>query len=113
MAVTLRLARGGFKKNPYYRIVAAERTGFRRDGRCIEIVGSYKPTSAAPLVKINEERARYWLEKGALPTETVRRLLMKALPGEVEKRESHRLEKIRSARRKRKERAKKGAKSGK
>ena len=55
MAVTLRLSRHGKKKNPFYRIVATE-TGFRRDGKYIEIVGSYNPMQDPPLVVLKEER---------------------------------------------------------
>lgn len=77
MAVKIRLARSGAKKNPYYHVVAAESTA-RRDGRFIESIGAYDPV-ARPVKKIefNEERLAYWLSVGAQPTDTVRGLIRK------------------------------------
>jgi len=77
MAVKLRLARGGAKKRPYYHIVAANATS-PRDGRYIERIGSYNPMlpkDSAERVKINEDRAKYWLSVGAQPTDRVARFL--------------------------------------
>ena len=74
MAVTLRLSRHGKKKNPFYRIVATE-TGFRRDGKYIEIVGSYNPMQDPPLVVLKEERVKSWIENGAKPSALVRTLI--------------------------------------
>lgn len=77
MAVKLRLARGGAKKRPYYHIVAATATS-PRDGRYIERIGSYNPMlpkDSGERVKINEERAKYWLSVGAQPTDRVARFL--------------------------------------
>jgi small subunit ribosomal protein S16 len=77
MAVKLRLARGGAKKRPYYHIVVADATS-PRDGRYIERIGSYNPMlpkDSAERVKINEERAKYWLSVGAQPTDRVARFL--------------------------------------
>lgn len=75
--IKLRLRRMGAKKRPSYRIVAAEHSS-PRDGRFIEIVGHYDPLTEPATVKINEERARYWLSVGAQPTETVAGLLKRA-----------------------------------
>lgn len=75
--IKLRLRRMGAKKRPSYRIVAAEHSS-PRDGRFIEIVGHYDPLTEPATVKINEERARYWLSVGAQPTETVASLLRRA-----------------------------------
>ena len=80
MSVAIRLARGGAKKRPYYRIVVADRR-MKRDGRFIERVGSYNPMLAkgdAARVVLNEERIRYWLECGAQPSERVQSFLAAA-----------------------------------
>ena len=74
--VKLRLKRMGAKKVPFYRIVAADSRS-RRDGRDIETVGTYDPTKQPAIVTIDEEKALNWLNKGAVPTETVRTLLVK------------------------------------
>jgi small subunit ribosomal protein S16 len=80
--IKLRLRRMGAKKQPSYRIVAAESTK-PRDGRFIEIVGHYDPKTDPYTLRVDEERAKYWLDNGAQPTETVRALLVKSgvLPG--------------------------------
>lgn len=74
MSVVIRLARGGAKKRPYYRIVVADKR-MKRDGRFIERIGSYNPMLAKdgehPRVVFDEERARYWLSCGALPSRRV------------------------------------------
>ncbi|MFY9421833.1 MAG: 30S ribosomal protein S16 [Bacilli bacterium] len=74
MAVKLRLQRFGAKKRPYYRIVAADSRS-PRDGRFIEIVGTYHPLDEENTIKIDEEKALKWLNNGAQPTDTVRSLL--------------------------------------
>lgn len=74
MAVKLRLRRTGAKKRPFYRIVAADARS-PRDGRFIELVGTYNPITTPAEVKINEEVAMKWLRDGAEPTDTVRDLL--------------------------------------
>ena len=74
--VKLRLKRMGAKKVPFYRIVAADARA-RRDGRDIETIGTYDPTKQPAIVNIDEEKALEWLNKGAVPTETVRSLLAK------------------------------------
>ena len=77
MALKIRLARGGSKKRPYYRIVVAENTA-PRDGRYVEKVGTYNPMLAKTdenRVRLFEERVKYWLEIGAKPTDRVLRFL--------------------------------------
>jgi small subunit ribosomal protein S16 len=77
MSLKIRLARGGSKKRPYYSIVIAD-VRSPRDGRFIEKVGAYNPLlgkSDEKRVQYDEERIKYWLSKGALPTERVARFL--------------------------------------
>ena len=74
MAVRLRLTRVGGKKDPIWRVVVADQRS-PRDGRFIETVGQYNPQTQPSTIKIDEERVRVWLAKGAQPTETVRKLL--------------------------------------
>ncbi len=74
MAVKIRLARHGRKKRPFYRIVVADER-FRRDGRFLEKVGTYNPLADPAEVSVKKERVTYWLDQGALPTDTVRSLL--------------------------------------
>ena len=74
MAVKLRLMRMGKKKQPTYRVVAADSRS-PRDGRFIEIIGTYEPRSEPSVVKIDNDKAVGWLSKGAQPTETVQKLL--------------------------------------
>jgi small subunit ribosomal protein S16 len=74
VAVKLRLMRMGKKKQPTYRVVAADARS-PRDGRFIEIVGTYEPRRDPSVVKIDNEKAVKWLRNGAQPTETVERLL--------------------------------------
>ncbi len=76
MAVKLRLKRMGAKKRPFYRIVAADSRS-PRDGRFIEVVGTYNPIMEPAEIKINEEVALKWLQTGAIPTDTVRDLFRK------------------------------------
>lgn len=74
MAVKLRLMRMGKKKQPTYRIVAADSRS-PRDGRFIEIVGTYQPRLNPSIVEIDNAKAVRWLSNGAQPTETVEKLL--------------------------------------
>jgi len=73
MAVKLRLLRMGAKKRPYYRIVAAD-SRTKRDGKYIELVGTYNPITSPAEININEEVALKWLNQGAIPTDTVKSL---------------------------------------
>ena len=74
MAVKLRLARVGSKKNPIYRIVAADERS-PRDGKFLEIVGRYNPQTHPSTIELDEDKVRAWLGKGAQPTEAVARLI--------------------------------------
>lgn len=76
MPVKIRLTRMGSKKRPFYRIVVANSTS-KRDGRAIEQLGFYDPLTDPATVKIDEEKAVLWLQRGAQPTETVADLLKK------------------------------------
>ena len=75
--VKIRHRRMGAKKNPFYRIVVAD-SRFPRDGRFIEELGTYDPMAEPSAVKVDAERAQYWIKNGAQPTDTVRTLLKKA-----------------------------------
>lgn len=74
MAVKLRLKRMGAKSKPFYRIVAADSRS-PRDGRFIEVVGTYNPIAKENQVTVDEEKAIKWLTNGAQPTDTVRNIL--------------------------------------
>ncbi len=74
MAVKLRLTRVGSKKNPIYRVVAADSRS-PRDGRFLEIVGRYNPQTEPSTIELDEAKVKNWLGKGAQPTEAVSRLL--------------------------------------
>lgn len=109
MAVTLRLAKFGHKKKLHYRIVAAEKTK-KRDGRFIEILGTYNPRTNPPSVTLKEDKVQKWMATGAQLTIKVRDIIKRRIPGLVEGREKHQLSKIQAARKARKERA--AARSG-
>jgi len=74
MAIKLRLTRVGSKKNPIYRVVAADARS-PRDGRFLEIVGRYNPQTNPSTIELDDEKIRGWLGKGAQPTEAVARLI--------------------------------------
>ena len=75
--VKIRLKRQGAKKAPFYRVVVADSRS-PRDGRNIEEIGTYDPMTKPATVKIDLERAKYWISCGAQPTDTVRGLLKMA-----------------------------------
>jgi small subunit ribosomal protein S16 len=77
MAVKIRLQRFGAKKRPFYRIVAAD-SRTNRDGRYLEIIGTYNPLTEPAQVKIDEVKAQKWLQEGAQITDTVKNLFTKA-----------------------------------
>ena len=77
MAVKLRLTRMGAKKKPFYRIVASDSRS-PRDGKYLELIGTYNPLPSEKEVKIKEEVALKWLRQGAIPSDTVRNLLSDA-----------------------------------
>jgi small subunit ribosomal protein S16 len=72
--LSIRLRRTGTTKRPYYRVVVADARAWR-DGRFVEILGHYDPRRNPAVVKIDAERAQYWISKGARPSDTVRSLL--------------------------------------
>lgn len=74
MAVKIKLKRMGAKRNPQYRIVVADARN-RRDGRAIEEIGLYHPKEEPSLIRVDRDRAQYWLSVGAQPTQAVQRLL--------------------------------------
>jgi len=76
MAVKIRLKRMGAKKAPFYRVVVADSRA-PRDGRFIEEIGYYNPTTEPATVKIDAEKAANWIKNGAQPSDTVKRLLNK------------------------------------
>lgn len=76
MAVRIRLTRKGSKKKPYYRVVAADSEA-PRDGKFLDILGSYNPMKEPAEVKLDHEKVNKWLEKGALASESVRSILKK------------------------------------
>jgi small subunit ribosomal protein S16 len=76
MAVKIRLRRMGAKKAPFYRIVVAD-SRYPRDGRFIEEIGYYDPTKEPSVVKVDAEKAKSWIAKGAQPTDTVKVIFKK------------------------------------
>ena len=76
MAVKIRLARYGKKKKPFYRVVVANGTA-PRDGKFLEIIGTYDPCSEPSKIEINKEKALSWLKKGAKPTQSTDQILRK------------------------------------
>lgn len=77
MAVKIRLRRMGAKKAPFYRIVVADSRS-PRDGRFIEEIGYYNPMTNPADIKVNADKAKEWIAKGAQPTDTVRAILKKS-----------------------------------
>lgn len=81
MAVVIRLTRRGAKKRPFYRIVAAD-SQFPRDGRFLEVLGTFDPLKSEDNCRIDTEKAASWIAKGAKPSKTVASLLKKAGVGQ-------------------------------
>lgn len=77
MSVKIRLTRMGCKKKPFYRIVAIN-SGSRRDGRPLDTLGYYNPMTEPVDIKVDEEKLKKWLERGAEATDTVKSLIKKA-----------------------------------
>ena len=77
MAVHLRLTRAGRHRRPFYRVVAAD-SRMPRDGRYLEVLGTYDPLKDPPLAELKQERVLDWLSKGAQPSVTVRTVLRRA-----------------------------------
>ncbi len=78
MAVRIRLTRLGRKKKPFYRIIVADSEN-KRDGKFLDIVGTYDPLQDPAAVKIDNNKLQDWLGRGALPTTTVKSLIKKAV----------------------------------
>ena len=76
MAVKIRLARHGTKKRPFYRIVVADGES-PRDGKFLEMVGTYNPLLDPAEIRVKTDRVKYWLDQGARPTDTVKSILKK------------------------------------
>ena len=79
--VTIRLSRGGAKKNPFYTIVVADQR-MKRDGRFIERLGFYNPNAKGQeeLLRLDQERVNYWLSQGAQPSDRVAKLIKQNAP---------------------------------
>ena len=77
MAVKIRLARLGAKKAPFYRVVVADSRA-PRDGKFIEVIGTYNPMTDPATISVNNDKAQEWIKKGALPTESARAVLVKS-----------------------------------
>ena len=77
MAVIIRLRRDGTKNSPYYRIVVADKRS-PRDGKFLELIGTYDPKKNSNNSTVKLDRADHWISKGALPSDTVKSLLKKA-----------------------------------
>ena len=77
MAVVLRMTRRGAKKKPFYRIVAAD-SRKPRDGKFLEMLGTYDPLKSENYIKVDAEKVNAWIKKGAKPSQTVASLLKKA-----------------------------------
>ena len=82
MAVKIRLTRKGDKKAPFYRVVVADSRA-PRDGKFIDIIGTYNPLTDPAEIKIDRKKEKTWLKNGATPTETAKQLLVKS--GVIEK----------------------------
>jgi small subunit ribosomal protein S16 len=80
MPVSIRLRREGAKNRPYYKVVVADSCS-PRDGKFIEIIGTYDPKISGHNSSLNVERAEYWISKGAQPSDTVRSLIKKNKKG--------------------------------
>ena len=105
MSVVLRLSRVGKHKSPSYRVVAAEKAR-PRDGRFLEIVGTFNPLKNPAECSLKEDLIKKWIGYGATPSTVVSSLIKKSFPGILEAREDNKRKKTQEARRKRKQRAK-------
>ena len=82
MAVKIRLTRLGDKKSPFYRVIVADSRS-PRDGKFIDLLGTYNPLTDPAEIKIDNEKAREWIKNGAQPTDTAKSILVKS--GAIEK----------------------------
>ena len=104
--VVIRLARHGKHKAPFYRIVVADHE-MKRDGRHLEVIGTFNPMTDPSALTLNEDRVKYWVGVGAKPSDTVTRLIERTTPGYLGGIEKAQRTKIISKRTARKARAKK------
>ena len=111
MSVTIRLSRLGRKKRPFYRLVAADKAA-RRDGRFLEILGTFNPllppdapAEAGKAVNVKEDRFKYWISVGAQCSDTVSQLIEKEYPGYLTGIVNTRLDKLKAVRKARKARS--------
>lgn len=100
MSVTIRLARHGRKKQPYYRMVVADKPK-KRDGRYLEQVGIVNPLTDPATINILEDRIKHWVSVGAQPSKTVSEIIEKQIPGYLSDIDAKRKERIRAKRAKR------------
>ncbi len=115
MALIIRLSRRGRLNSPLYRITVCEHTA-KRDGKFVEVIGTFNNQVSPALVNLKEDRAKHWILNGAVPTETVGSIIKKKIPGLLEERNKNKLSKIHAARKQRKTRLAKltkGKKQGK
>lgn len=110
MAVTIRLSRHGRHKLPLYRIVAADQD-YKRDGRYLELLGTYNPNFDPPTVKLKHDRVKYWLGVGATTSATMSQIIEKQIPGFLSGLVKDRRTKLQAARKKRKATTKKSGKT--
>jgi len=101
VAVTIRLSRHGRHKVALYRIVAADEN-MKRDGRYLELLGTYNPNTNPPDVKLKEERVKYWVGVGAKTSDTMSQIIEKQYPGFITGLVAARRKKLQAARKKRK-----------
>lgn len=106
----LRMSRLGKKRVPFYRIVATDREN-KRDGRFIQVIGTYNPMTNPPIANLKEDLIKKWVNVGAQPTRIVANLIEKQFPGLLKDRLEHKKKKIQAARKARKERAKSSTKA--
>ncbi len=103
VTVSIRLQRHGKTKQAYYRIVATNKTS-KRDGKYLEILGTFNPMIEPPAVTIKEERVKHWVSVGAEVLGITRKIIKNSIPGLIENRDDNQRSKIQLARKKRKAR---------
>jgi small subunit ribosomal protein S16 len=106
MSVQIRLSRLGRKKLPFYRLVAAEK-GAKRDGRFIEVLGTFSPSETPAKVNFKADRIKAWIEVGAECSDTASELIEKEIPGYLSEIVAGRTKKLQAKRKARKARVKK------
>ncbi|HMO02273.1 MAG TPA: 30S ribosomal protein S16 [Oligoflexia bacterium] len=106
MAVVLRLTRKGAKSKPFYRIVACNKQS-PRDGKFLEVIGTYNPLTNPATITFNKDLAQKWIVNGAKPSRKVGDIIKKELPNFLEERVAKKISKIQAKRKARKARAKK------